>query len=94
MKNIIFHIVILGAFTDAENQFDRMLNLNPKSERLKIELSDPEMEQLHSKVMEHPSGLTKKKLQVIYLKALGLPDQEIESRATQRRPCEALFERS
>ena len=28
--------------------------------------------------MEHPSGLTKKKLHAVYLKALGLPHQEIE----------------
>ncbi|MCO6428472.1 helix-turn-helix domain-containing protein [Nitrosomonas communis] len=27
--------------------------------------------------MEHPSGAAKKKLHVVYLKALGLPHQEI-----------------
>jgi transposase len=45
---------------------------------LKLEFTDDETEDLYEQFMAHPSGLIKKKLHVIYLKALGLPHQEIE----------------
>ena len=45
---------------------------------LKLEFTDQESEDLYGQFMAHPSGLIKKKLHVLYLKALGLPHQEIE----------------
>jgi len=45
---------------------------------LKIEFTDEEIADLYEQFMAHPSGLTKRKLHVIYLKALGFPHQEIE----------------
>ena len=44
---------------------------------LKIKFTGAEVEQLYQQFMEHPSGLVKKKLHVIYLKLLGLPHYEI-----------------
>ena len=44
---------------------------------LKIKFTEAEVEQLYQRFMEHPSGLVKKKLHVIYLKSLGLPHYEI-----------------
>ena len=44
---------------------------------LKIKFTEAEVEQLYQQFMEHPSGLVKKKLHVIYLKSLGLPHYEI-----------------
>ncbi|MEI7994765.1 MAG: hypothetical protein WCH01_07665 [Methylococcaceae bacterium] len=35
---------------------------------LKIKFTEAEVEQLYQQFMEHPSGLVKKKLHVIYLK--------------------------
>ena len=43
----------------------------------KIKFTETEVEQLYKQFMEHPSGLVKKKLHVIYLKSLGLPHYEI-----------------
>ena len=43
---------------------------------VKIEFTEQEIEQLYQQFMEH-SGLVKKKLHVIYLKALKLPHHEI-----------------
>jgi transposase len=45
---------------------------------LKLEFTDEEIANLYEQFMAHPSGLTKRKLHVIYLKALGFPHQEIE----------------
>jgi hypothetical protein len=44
---------------------------------LKLDFTETEIDQLYREFMEHPSGHTKKKLHVVYLKALGLPHQEI-----------------
>ena len=44
---------------------------------LKPDFTEKEIEQLYRLFMEHPSGMAKKKLHVVYLKALGLPHQDI-----------------
>lgn len=44
---------------------------------IKIEFTEQEIEQLYQQFMEHPPGLVKKKLHVIYLKALDLPHHVI-----------------
>ena len=44
---------------------------------LKIDFKEAEIEQLYRQFMGHPSGPVKKKLPVVYLKALGLPHQDI-----------------
>lgn len=44
---------------------------------LKLDFTETEIEQLYREFMEHPSGPVKKKLHVVYLKALGLPHQDI-----------------
>ena len=44
---------------------------------IKIEFNDQEIERLYQQFMEHPPGLVKKKLHVIYLKSLGLPHHQI-----------------
>ena len=44
---------------------------------LKLDFTETEIEQLYREFMECPSGPAKKKLHVVYLKALGLPHQEI-----------------
>jgi transposase len=44
---------------------------------LKLMFTEKEIEQLYRQFMDHPSGPVKKKLHVVYLKALGLPHQEI-----------------
>lgn len=44
---------------------------------LKPDFTEEEIEQLYRLFMEHPSGAVKKKLHVVYLKALGLPHQDI-----------------
>ena len=44
---------------------------------LKLDFTEEEIEQLYRQFMEHPSGHAKQKLHVVYLKALGLPHQEI-----------------
>ena len=44
---------------------------------LKIQFTAAEVDLLYHQFMEHPSGLVKKKLHVIYLKSLGLPHFEI-----------------
>jgi transposase len=44
---------------------------------LKPDFTEKEIEQLYLLFMEHPSGAAKKKLYVVYLKALGLPHQDI-----------------
>src|SRR5574341_65363 len=44
---------------------------------LKLDFTEKEIEQLYRLFMEHPSGAAKKKLHVVYLKALGLPHQDI-----------------
>ena len=43
----------------------------------KLDVTDAEIENLYRLFMEHPSGAAKKKLHVVYLKALGLPHQDI-----------------
>lgn len=42
-----------------------------------LDFTEKEIEQIYRQFMSHPSGAVKKKLHVIYLKALGLPHQEI-----------------
>ena len=44
---------------------------------LKPDFTEAEIEQLYHLFMEHPSGAVKKRLHVVYLKALGLPHQDI-----------------
>jgi transposase len=44
---------------------------------LKLDFTETEIKQLYREFMEYPSGPAKKKLHVVYLKALGLPHQEI-----------------
>ncbi len=44
---------------------------------LKLDFTEAEIEQLYREFMEHPSGPANKKLHVLYLKALGLPHQDI-----------------
>jgi transposase len=44
---------------------------------LKPDFTEEEIEQLYRLFMEHPSGAVKKKLHVVYLKALGLLHQDI-----------------
>jgi transposase len=44
---------------------------------LKLDFTETEIEKPYREFMEHPSGPDKKKLLVVYLKALGLPYQEI-----------------
>ena len=44
---------------------------------VKIEFNGEEIERLYQQFMEHPPGLVKKKLHVIYLKSLGLPHHQI-----------------
>ena len=43
----------------------------------KLDVTDAEIENLYRLFMEHPSGAAKKKLHVDYMKALGLPHQDI-----------------
>lgn len=45
---------------------------------LKIDFTEKAIDDVYQQFMEHPSGLTKKKLHVVYLKALGLAHNEIE----------------
>ena len=45
---------------------------------LKIDFTEKTIDQVYQQFMEHPSGVTKKKLHVVYLKALGLAHQDIE----------------
>jgi transposase len=45
---------------------------------LKIDFTGKTIDQVYQQFMEHPSGVTKKKLHVVYLKALGLAHQDIE----------------
>ncbi len=45
---------------------------------LKIDFTEKAINDVYQQFMEHPSGLTKKKLHVVYLKALGLAHNEIE----------------
>jgi transposase len=54
-----------------------MSNFTPHQDMLKADFTEEEIEQLYQLFMEHPSGAAKKKLHVVYLKALGLPHQEI-----------------
>src|SRR5512136_2725401 len=44
---------------------------------LKLDFTETEIEQLYQGFMEQPSGSSKKKLHVVYLKALGLSHQDI-----------------
>lgn len=44
---------------------------------LKLDFTEKDIEQLYRLFMEHPSGAAKKKLHVVYLKALGLSHQDI-----------------
>jgi len=44
---------------------------------LQPHFTEEEIDQLYRLFMEHPSGAAKKKLHVVYLKALGLPHQDI-----------------
>jgi transposase len=45
---------------------------------LKIDFTEKAIDEVYQQFMEHPSGLTKKKLHVVYLKALGLAHKKIE----------------
>ena len=45
---------------------------------LKIDFTEKTIDQVCQQFMEHPSGVTKKKLHVLYLKALGLAHKDIE----------------
>ncbi|MBL6987365.1 MAG: hypothetical protein ISR72_10080, partial [Methylobacter sp.] len=45
---------------------------------IKIDFTEKAIDEVYQQFMEHPSGLTKKKLHVVYLKALGLSHKEIE----------------
>lgn len=44
---------------------------------LQPHFTEKEIDELYRLFMEHPSGAAKKKLYVVYLKALGLPHQDI-----------------
>jgi len=44
---------------------------------LKLEFTETEIEQIYREFMEHPSGPSKIKLHVVYLKSLGLSHQDI-----------------
>ena len=44
---------------------------------IKIEFNAQEIERLYQQFTEHPPGLVKKKLRVIYPKSLGLPHHQI-----------------
>ncbi len=45
---------------------------------LKIDFTEKTIDQVYQQFMEHTSGVTKKKLHVVYLKALGLAHKVIE----------------
>ncbi len=45
---------------------------------LKIDFTEKTIDQVYQQFMEHPSGVTKKKLHVVYLKALGFAHKDIE----------------
>ena len=45
---------------------------------LKIDFTEKAIDEVYQQFMEHPSGLAKKKLHVVYLKALGLAHKDIE----------------
>ena len=45
---------------------------------LKINFTEKAIDDVYQQFMGHPSGLIKKKLHVVYLKALGLAHKEIE----------------
>lgn len=45
---------------------------------LKIDFTEEAIDEVYQQFMEHPSGSTKKKLHVVYLKALGFSHKEIE----------------
>ncbi len=45
---------------------------------LKIDFTEKTIDEVYQQFMEYPSGLTKKKRHVVYLKALGLSHKEIE----------------
>ncbi|MFI3184852.1 MAG: hypothetical protein QX198_02595 [Methylococcaceae bacterium] len=45
---------------------------------LKIDFTEKAIDEVYQQFMEIPSGLIKKKLHVVYLKALGLAHNEIE----------------
>ncbi len=44
---------------------------------LKIDFTEKAIDEVYRQFMEHPSGLIKKKLHVVYLKAVGLAHNEI-----------------
>ena len=44
---------------------------------LQPNFTEEEIAHIYQLFMDHPSGVAKKKLHVVYLKALGLPHQEI-----------------
>jgi len=54
-----------------------ILHFNAESDILKLDFMETEIDQLSREFMDHPSGQAKKKSHVVYLKALGLPHQEI-----------------
>ncbi|WP_340124558.1 hypothetical protein, partial [Methylobacter svalbardensis] len=45
---------------------------------LKVDFTEKAIDDVYQQFMGHPSGLTKKKLHVVYLKTLGLSHKEIE----------------
>jgi len=46
---------------------------------LKLNFTEKDIDQLYRQFMEHPSGHAKKKLHLVYLKALGLPHQVVSA---------------
>ena len=48
---------------------------------LKIDFTEKAIDDVYQQFMDQPSGLAKKKLHVVYLKAVGLAHKEIEQPA-------------
>src|SRR3989304_4561172 len=63
---------------------------------LKIEYTDQDLEQLHYERFHHPDPQVQRRMEVVYLDALGYPRQEIEkiARVSQKtiRRCVRLFQ--
>ncbi len=69
---------ILRPVKFAENEAGIIPKFKHKPDMIKIEFTEQTINEVYQQFMEHPSGLTKKKLHVVYLKALGLSHKEIE----------------
>jgi hypothetical protein len=68
---------ILGAVRYAENEAGIISDFSSYQDMLQPNFTEEEIAHIYQLFMEHPSGTAKKKLHVVYLKALGLPHQEI-----------------